>query len=173
MLTTIARPAATITAVLGMLALSACGDDDGPEARPTASDELGDVDDAREDLADAQEDSGVPEECAGAFPLAWGEPDLADAALPAGWPDPPAGAVLCAVSDDTGSVQTVDYATDQDAVAVLDHYASALAGVEGYDVAREEPPGLGHEVVSGTAGDDGGFQVDPRDGGFRIAVDIG
>jgi hypothetical protein len=170
MSTTLARPAAAAAAVLAVLALTACGSDDA------AGDGSGDsatgdgTGAAAEDLADAQADSGVPEECGTAFPMAWGEPDLSDAALPAGWPEPPAGAVLCAVSGGDGSVQTVDYATDEDAAAVLDHYEDALSGAEGYDVSREEPPGLGHEVVSGLAGD-AGFQVDPRDGGFRLAFD--
>ncbi|MCR1784872.1 hypothetical protein KVF89_20190 [Nocardioides carbamazepini] len=163
---TLARPAAATAVVLGVLALTACGGDD-PSGGRTADDEISE---ATERLADAQEDSGVPEECEAAFPMAWGEPDLADAALPPGWPEPPAGAVLCAVSGGDGSVQTVDYAADQEAAAVLDHYEDALAGAEGYDVTREEPPGLGHEVVSGLAGD-AGFQVDPRDGGFRLAFD--
>ncbi|MDQ6525029.1 hypothetical protein RB608_15525 [Nocardioides sp. LHD-245] len=163
---TLARPVAAAAAALAVLALTACGSDDA--AGGGAADD--EISEAADDLADAQTDSGVPEECDAAFPMAWGEPDLADAALPAGWPEPPAGAVLCAVSGGDGSVQTVDYATDQEAAAVLDHYEDALAGAEGYDVTREEPPGLGHEMVSGRAGD-AGFQVDPRDGGFRLAFD--
>ncbi|WGX97243.1 hypothetical protein [Nocardioides sp. L-11A] len=162
---TLARPAAAAAAVLAVLALTACGSDD-----PSGDGSADEISEAADDLADAQTDSGVPEECDAAFPMAWGEPDLADAVLPADWPAPPAGAVLCAVSGGDGSVQTVDYATEQDAAAVLDHYEDALSGAAGYDVSREEPPGLGHEIVSGMAGE-AGFQVDPRDGGFRLAFD--
>lgn len=151
-------------AAAAALAFTACGSDDDGGADP--ADEISE---ATQDLADAQHDSGVPEECGAAFPMAWGEPDLAEAQLPAGWPEPPPGAVLCAVSGGDG-VQTVDYATDLDAAALLDHYEDALSGAEGYDVTREEPAGLGHEVISGLAGE-AGFQVDPREGGFRLAFD--
>ncbi|MBM7517132.1 hypothetical protein [Nocardioides nitrophenolicus] len=165
-----ARPAAVaaVAAVLAVLALTACGSDGSSSATSGSADDA--VSEAAEDLADAQTDSGVPEECGTAFPAAWGEPDLADAVLPAGWPEPPDGAVLCAVSGGDGRVQTVDYATEQAAAGVLDHYEDALREADGYDLQREQPPGLGHELVSGSVGRTG-FQVDPREGGFRLAFD--
>jgi len=153
-----------------LLAATACGGDSDSDSGsgPAAGDV--EVSEALEDLGAAQEDSGVPEECAGAFPMAWGEPDLEAARLPADWPAPPADAVLCAVSDTGGSVQTIDYAlTETDGVAVLDHYEQALTASAGYDVTREERPELGHEVLTGVAGGRG-FEVTPRDGAFRIAL---
>lgn len=144
-------------AVLGVTALSSCGAeaDDAPVAAATGGG----------GIAEDQLGSGLPDECLDAFPVAVGEPDLADlgGVVPADWPEPPIDAVLCQTSgtlDD--NVHTAAYATSASEDEVLAAYEQSLAR---YDAVREDQ-GSG-EMVWGTAGDVA-FQVTARPGAFTV-----
>jgi hypothetical protein len=150
-----AAPAATL--VLAALLLSACGGgDDTATGSPSSPD----------DLAAVQVESGVPEACLDAFPVALTEPDLGDLTLlPASWPAEPAGATLCQTSATVdGSIETVDYATDRPAADVLDAYESALSA---HDVSRTDQ-GLGPQLVGTVEGV--AFEITPREGAFTVVL---
>lgn len=119
---------------------------------------------AVDDLQQTQRDSGVPEECLTAFPVAMDAPDLGEVTLlPADWPQAPEGATLCQTSATLdGGVETVDYATDRAAADVLAAYEAALSG---YDVVRADQ-GLG-EQLSGTVGSVS-FEITTRDGAYSV-----
>lgn len=160
MRTRIARATAVAAVALAVL-LSGCGSDD-----PTADDPtFGAVDDG--------DGSGLPpdypEECAEPFPIWFGEADLDSVDLrPGDWPEPLGDALLCRVSSTMGDQQQIaDFATASAPAEVLDAFEAALGGLDGYDLERYEPEGLGHELISGTAGDVG-FQVDPTPGGYSV-----
>lgn len=150
--------AATLVAV----ALAGCAS--GAESEPPGAEGPA-VSGPSDAHGDAVGDPAVPEECATPFPFAVGAPDDSDLALrPADWPAPPAGAVLCGTSATvTGQQESVDYALDSPADDVLDHYESALSGV---DVVERVDDGLG-PILSGVVGAVA-FAVDPVDGGFRL-----
>lgn len=142
----------------GLLAtalLVGCGGDPSGAAAPAPG-----VD----DLQQTQRDSGVPEACLTAFPVAMDAPDLGEVTLlPADWPEAPEGATLCQTSATLdGGVETVDYATDRPAADVLAAYEAALSG---YDVVRADE-GLG-EQLSGTAGSVS-FEITTRDGAYSV-----
>lgn len=152
------RTALAIATATAALLLTACGGgEDSRAADPGAQDQ---------DLAAAQADSGVPEACLGAFPVAMGAPDLDDVEmLPADWPAAPADATLCQVSSTAdGSIATVDYATTQDATAALDAWETALAA---YSPARGDE-GAG-EQLTGTA-DGVAFEVTTRPGAVTVVL---
>ncbi|MFS3127339.1 hypothetical protein ACLM5J_02935 [Nocardioides sp. Bht2] len=161
-----ARSSSTLLALVATFTLVAgCSGSDSDA--PRTKDNLEQVQD---DVADEQVSSGLPPECTDVFPYAWGTPDLADAdLLPSGWPQPPADAVLCNAGYTSGSIQSVEYALATPSTTVLDHYATALTGVEATEFSREERAELGREVITGTAGDVG-FEIEPRDGGYRILL---
>lgn len=164
--TTVRRAATLAGLLLSVPLFGACGDDaDSTAGDPPAAQEADAGAGAEADGLDPA-DSGVPEECAEAFPVAFGAPDLkALTLLPADWPEPPAGATLCqTTSTADGSIETADYATDAPAEEVLSAYESALA--PSYDVARNDE-GLG-EVLTGTAGSVV-FELSTRDGAYSIA----
>ena len=103
-----------------------------------------------DDLSADQLESGVPAACLDAFPVAFGEPDLAAATLlPADWPTDAVDATLCQTSATGSGLQTIDWATDASGPEVLDAIAAALP--PSYAVTREDK-GLG-EQLDGTAGD--------------------
>lgn len=144
--------------------LTGCGE---PPPDSTASSATAGSD--AEDLADAADDAGVPEECQEAFPLALEPADPADVPFPADWPETPVAATLCstgATLDD--SMQTADYATAATPAEVLDAYEAALA--PSYDLTREDQ-GLG-EVLAGSNGSVS-FQLQPRDGAFALLLSAG
>ena len=145
--------AAAATALL----VSACGGED-PATTSTAPDVS--------DLGEAQVDSGVPEACLDAFPVAMTAPDLADVSLlPAEGPAAPAGATLCQTSSTAdGAYQTADYATDDDPAAVLDAWETALAD---FSPTRGDE-GAG-EQLAGTAGAVA-FEITTRDGAFSVVL---
>lgn len=150
--------------VAALAALTGCG---GEDDDPTGDASLEEV---AEEVADEQMDSGIPEECTKVFPYAWGTPDLDDAdLLPTGWPAPPAGATLCNADGGTVSVQTIEYAREGTDAALLDHYEESLNGIAGIDFSRETRAELGREVIMGTSGEVG-FEIEPRDGGYRILL---
>lgn len=117
-----------------------------------------------DDLQHSQVESGVPETCLEAFPVAMTAPEPADITLmPADWPEAPAGATLCQTSSTMdGGVEIADYATDAPGADVLDDYEAALSA---YDVVRADE-GLGDQL-SGTAGSIS-FEVTTRDGAYSI-----
>lgn len=154
------RPAvrrAVPAALLGTaLLLTACGsDDDTTDATGSAGGDTGAVE-------DAAAGSGVPEECAEAYPTAFGPADIADVELAAGFPEPPAGAVLCETGGTAdGSQEYANYAADLSEEEVFAHYEGELTGAE-----RGED-GIGAPILSGTT--DGVYwQVQAEDGGFSI-----
>jgi hypothetical protein len=141
----------------GLLAtalLVGCGGDPSGDATAPGTD----------DLQQVQRDSGVPEECLTAFPVAMSAPDLGEVTLlPADWPEAPEGATLCQTGATLdGGVETVDYVTDRAAADVLADYEAALSG---YDVVRADE-GLG-EQLSGTAGSVS-FEITTRDGAYSV-----
>ena len=152
-----------LAALLG--ACSGSGSDAADSADAAADAQAGNQGDAADDLAAAQEDSGVPAECLEAFPAAFGAPDLGSVTmLPADWPEPPVESTLCHTSATAeGNVEIADYATDVAPDAVLAAFDSGLPA--GYEVAYEDQ-GLG-EMLVGTAGGVS-FQVTARDGAFSI-----
>jgi hypothetical protein len=152
----------SIVVAAGLLTLSACsGDTDGPSGAGSedkaASDTAG--------LQDVQADSGVPEECLEAFPVAIGEADLADLSLvPGDWPEGPVDATLCQTSSTIeGNLETADYATEATGAEVLDAFQAALPA--GYEATREDK-GQG-DVLTGSAGEVF-FQVSTRDGAYTV-----
>ncbi len=145
---------------LALVVLTGCGSD-----RPDSSDGGNAADPVP--TADAGDlPPGYSEERAVAFPdlVRRPDPDVADL-RPDDWPEPVDDATLCRTSGTLGDAQQVDYATGESPVAVLDAFESALGALDGYEITREDPGGLGHEVVQGVAGEVG-FQVDPTEGGF-------
>lgn len=150
------RASLALAAAATALLVSACGGDgDGDATEPGAT-----------DLAGAQVDSGVPEACLEAFPVAMTAPDLADVSLlPADWPAAPAGATLCQTSSTAdGAYQTADYATEDDPAAVLDAWEAALAD---FSPTRGDE-GAG-EQLTGTAGTVA-FEITTRDGAFSVVL---
>lgn len=156
---------ALLTLVASFALATGCSDSEPNEPRTD-----GDLEQVHDEVADEQVDSGLPPECTDVFPYAWGTPELADAdLLPSDWPQPPAGAVLCNAGSTSGSIQSVEYALEVPSDQVLDHYATALTDVDATEFSREERAELGREVITGTAGDVG-FEIEPRDGGYRILL---
>lgn len=117
-----------------------------------------------DDLAQVQAESGVPEECLTAYPVAMTAPDLGDVELvPADWPGEPGGATLCqTTSTADGSIETVDFAATMPAAEVLDHYEAALADA---GVVRADE-GLGEQLSGSTGGVD--FEITTRDGAYSV-----
>jgi len=134
--------------------LAGCGGDDEPSSDGTV---------------ETAGDSGAPEECADAFPAAFGEPDIGEVSLlPADWPEPVDDAVLCSTSGTVGgSMESADFATTAAEEEVLSSFESALGGVDGYTVSRGDSSGLGREMLEGTAGDIS-FQVKTVPGGYTV-----
>lgn len=153
-----ARTAAAAGVLLGLATLVGCGGDGGDDTA------VADPDAALEQL---QDDSGVPEECREAFPVAMGPADLADLSmLPVDWPEAPAGATLCQTSAtlDAG-VETADFATGALTTEVLDALEESLAPA--YAVERGDE-GLG-EQLTGTAGNVV-FEVTTREGAYTVTL---
>ena len=92
----------------------------------------------------------MPAECLEAFPVAFGEPDLAAATLlPADFPADAVDGTLCQTAATGSGIQVVDWATDASGTEVLDAIEAALPS--SYSVTREDK-GMG-EQLDGTAGD--------------------
>lgn len=162
--TTVLLPLATLA--LGAT-LTACGGDDPGEA--SAGSSADSFEDSQEDLAEAADAAGVPDECQAAFPLALEPADPGDVGFPADWPETPVEATLCSTGstlDDT--TRTADYATTASPAEVLDAYQAALPAT--YETTREDQ-GLG-EVLNGTDGTVS-FQLQPRDGEFTLFLSAG
>lgn len=150
-----------LTAAVAALALLpvACGDDEDDSAGDPVSAPV----DPDGGLDDAPIGDGVPEECA-VFIGTIEPADPADLdALPAEWPEPPAGSTLCSVSH--GGTTTIQYASDTVPDEVLTYYETELGA--SWDPVREA--GAGDEILTGYS-DTVGFQIQPRDGGFRISI---
>lgn len=149
--TTLSAGALVLTALL-----TACGgSSDGGSAAPEEV-----------DLGAIQAESGVPTECLDAFPAAMTEPDLADVSLlPAEWPALPSGDTLCQTSSTLdGSVETVDFATEETPAAVLDAYEAALSS---FEVERVDQ-GLGPQLVGTVSGV--AFEITPREGAYTVLL---
>jgi hypothetical protein len=159
------RAAALAGTALALVLLSGCGSDPDSSGTTDAGNAADPVPTA--DAGDLP--PGYSEECAAAFPIWFGDPDPDAADLrPDDWPEPVDDAALCRTSGTAGDAQQIaDYATDESPVAVLDAFESALGALDGYEITREDPGGLGHEVVQGVAGEVG-FQVDPTEDGFSV-----
>ena len=157
------------TAVFSSTLLSGCSDsgeaDTGGSA-PAAETavEPGSADSG--DISEAQLDSGVPAACLEAFPVAFGEPDLAAATLlPTDFPAEAVDGTLCQTSATGSGVQVVDWATDASGAEVLDAIEAALPST--YSVTREDM-GMG-EQLDGTAGDVR-FTVVTRPGAWTLQL---
>ena len=159
------------TTVFSSLLLSSCSDSGTsagaasgggePDAEAPAEPGSGST-----DMSEAQVDSGVPEECLEAFPVAFGEPDLAAATLlPADFPAEAVAGTLCQTSATGDGLQVVDWATDASGTEVLDALVAALP--PSYEVTREDK-GLG-EQLDGTAGDVW-FTVVTRPGAWSLQL---
>ncbi|MGY1741281.1 MULTISPECIES: hypothetical protein [unclassified Blastococcus] len=150
-----ALPAALFGAAL---LLTACGSDDDTADATGSAGSGGDTG----AVEDAAADSGVPEECAEAYPTAFGPADIADVELAAGFPEPPSGAVLCETGGTAdGSQEYANYAAGLSEEEVFAYYEGELAGAE-----RGED-GIGAPILSGTT--DGVYwQVQSEDGGFSV-----
>ncbi|MCF6379364.1 hypothetical protein L2K70_17260 [Nocardioides KLBMP 9356] len=141
------------TATFSCTLLTSCSDSEaaetsGSEPVAEASAEPGSTDSG--DISEAQLESGVPAECLEAFPVAFGEPDLAAATLlPADFPAEAVDGTLCQTAATGSGVQVVDWATDASGAEVLDALETALPS--SYSVTREDK-GMG-EQLDGTAGD--------------------
>lgn len=153
----ISKAATTVAAIaLSSALLVGCTGDDRSEPRTAEA--------GADDLQQSQLESGVPEACLEAFPVAMTAPELAAITLlPADWPEAPAGATLCQTSSTMDSgVQIADYATNDPTADVLDGYEDALSA---YDVVRADE-GLGDQL-SGTAGSVS-FEINTRDGAYSV-----
>ena len=152
------RALAAVPLVLCAL-LTGCGGDDGDSSSDRATS-------ARDDAGG----SGAPKECADAFPMAFGEPDVGEVGLmPQDWPDAVDDAVLCSTSSTAdGSGEKADFATSEDEESVLSSFETALGGIDGYTVERGDSSGLGREMLEGTAGDVS-FQVTTVPGGYTLS----
>jgi hypothetical protein len=146
--------------------LTGCGGDDEPSSDGAAQDS---GQEAGQAAGQDSGGSGAPEECAEAFPMAFGEPDLGEVSLlPAGWPEPIDDAVLCSTSGTLEeNVESADFATALSEDEVLSSFESALTGVDGYTVSRGDSSGLGRDMLEGTAGDVS-FQVTSVPGGYTL-----
>lgn len=155
------RRALAATALALCAALTACGGDDSGADEPSGS--------VAAD-ADGGENPTVPEECAEPFPLAFGEGDLDNLTLkPSDWPEPFADPILCGTSATLDeSQQEADFAVAADEAEVLSAFETALSTLDGYQVAREDPSGLGRQMLSGSVGDVY-FQVLAVAGGYTLA----
>lgn len=153
----------SIVVAAGLLTLSACSGDTDASGSAGSDDKAAASDTA--ELEDIQADSGVPEECLEAFPVAVGEADLADLSLvPGDWPESPVDATLCQTSSTAeGNLETADYATEASGAEVLDAFQAALPA--GYEAAREDK-GQG-DMLNGSAGEVF-FQVSTRDGAYTV-----
>ncbi|QGG95795.1 hypothetical protein [Actinomarinicola tropica] len=145
-------------AILALLPAACGGDDDVATPDPGVAPAGGEA------PTDAPVGDGVPKECATFIGIIEpADPAVLDT-LPADWPEPPAGSTLCSGSG-SGGTTTVQYATDVAPAEILAHYESELGA--DWNVAREA--GAGDEILTGYR-DAIGIQVQPRDGGFRIAL---
>lgn len=163
------RRAAVALALTAALAstLVGCGGDDAPA--DNSADTSAEVD--RDGAVDAAEDNPmVPDECAEPFPLAYGGGELSDLTLrPEDWPDPFPDAVLCGTTATVDeSQQEADFAVEADEEEVLSSFESALASLDGYQTSREDPSGLGRQMLGGSAGDTY-FQVIAKSGGYTVS----
>jgi hypothetical protein len=144
------------TTVFSSLLLAGCSDpgtaqsSSGGGSEPVAEAAADAASSNEDDFQKSQLDSGVPAECLKAFPVAFGEPDLAAATLlPADFPADAVDATLCQTAASGSGIQVVDWATDSSGTEVLDAIEAALPS--SYSVTREDK-GLG-EQLDGTAGD--------------------
>ena len=172
--TTVPQRAALLlaTTLFSSLLLTGCSDSGtsegassgGSEPVAEAAADPGSTDSG--DISEAQQESGVPAQCLEAFPVAFGEPDLAAATLlPPGFPADAVEGTLCQTAATGSGVQVVDWATDASEVEVLDAIESALP--PSYEVTREDK-GLG-EQLDGTAGDVW-FTVVTRPGAWSLQL---
>lgn len=154
------------TALALCAVLTACGGEDSDADEQTTSSAV----EGAEDAGGDGEIPTAPEECAEPFPLAFGGGDLDSLTLkPADWPEPFSDPVLCGTSATLDeSQQEADFAVDADEAEVLSTFESALSALDGYQVSREDPSGLGRQMLSGSAGDVY-FQVVAVDGGYTVA----
>lgn len=154
------------------LLLAGCSDaDTSPSASGGGS---GSVAEAADGAAEASSDdfqksqlgSGVPEECLEAFPVAFGEPDLAAATLlPTDFPADAVDGTLCQTAESGSGIQVVDWATEASGTEVLDAIEAALP--PSYSVTRGDN-GMG-EQLDGTAGDVS-FTVVTRPGAWTLQI---
>ncbi len=150
------RAGLLLGATLFPLLLAGCSDaDTSPSASGGGSGSVAEAADeaagsSADDFQESQLDSGVPEECLEAFPVAFGEPDLAAATLlPSDFPADVVDGTLCQTAESGSGIQVVDWATEASGTEVLDAIEAALP--PSYSVTREDN-GMG-EQLDGTAGD--------------------
>jgi hypothetical protein len=151
------RSLAVATLILSVALVGCGGDDSDADGAPTGA------------APEASHDPAVPEECTEAFPGTFGEPDIDDVSLmPADWPEPIDDAVLCTTSSTADdSQESASYATSSDEEDVLAAFESALGGLDGYEVSRKDPSGLGRTMLSGSAGGVF-FELEAVPGGFSV-----
>lgn len=111
--------------------------------------------------------AGVPQECTGPFPTAFGPASIDDVELlPDGWPEPPTGSTLCVTTETLeGAMESADYATTSSPEQVLEHYEGALPA----DISAVRADGDEGAMLTGMVGHIT-FQVTPTDGAFSIVL---
>ena len=149
---------------LGPLGLSACGGTDATTNGTTdAATDAADPDTA---LAEVQAETGVPEECREAFPVAVGKADVAAVSLmPASWPQDAVDGTLCQTSASGSGVQVASYATSASGTEVLDAVQDALPA--SYEVVRSDQ-GMGEQLDG--SGEGVSFRVTTREGAFEVML---
>lgn len=154
-----AAVALALATVLGAT-LAGCGGDDDAATTSAGADTD----------ASSEDNPMVPDECAEPFPLAYGDGEPSDLTLrPGDWPDPFPDAVLCGTKATVDeSQQEADFAVDADEEEVLSSFESALSSLDGYRSSREDPSGLGRQMLGGSAGDVY-FQVIAKPGGYTLS----
>lgn len=157
---------AAVPLVLAAL-LTGCGGDDEPSGDGSSSSQDGGS--AADDAGVEPGELGAPEECAEAFPMAFGDADIDDVSLmPADWPEPIEDAVLCSTSATVEeSIEEAEFATSLSEEEVLSAFESALSGLDGYTVVRGDSSGLDRAVLGGTAGKTA-FNITAVPGGYTL-----
>lgn len=160
------RALAAVPFVLAAL-LTGCGGDDESSGEATSSSQEGG--EAGDDTGAEPGELGAPEECAEAFPMAFGGADLAEVSLmPADWPEPVEDAVLCSASSDTdGAIQSAEFATALPQEEVVSSFEAALSGLEGYAVTASDSSDPDRASLTGTAGEVS-FEVTAVPGGYTL-----
>lgn len=161
------RSRLTLAAVPLVLAafLTGCGGDESSNEGTGGSEDGSSV---AEDAGVEPGDLGAPEECAEAFPMAFGDADIDDVSMmPADWPEPVDDAVLCSTSGTIGdAVESAEFATSLPEEEVLSSFESALGDL-GYTVSRGDSSGLDRAVLAGTAGEVA-FEITAVPGGYTV-----
>ncbi|SEP00901.1 hypothetical protein [Trujillonella endophytica] len=144
------------------LLLTGCGSDDD-DSTGASGGGVGAVDDGGTGT-----DTGAPEECAEAFPTAFGVADIADVELlPDDFPEPPADSTLCETGGTgNGGQEYANYASPLGEEELFAYYEENLPA--GYAAERTED-GLGEPILAGQSGELY-WQIESEDGGFSLVL---